>query len=206
MCHHNSDRLKHHIQETIVLCVVGGRDALIDLPCYSPESSSQPGKSVLNRSFQKPVKQQDDSSVLQDDSLALWKLPFLRQFPGTYWGMLECGSLHGLALSACGFCDFLCPLLMDFFRILFLTGISLPSHQSLGMSLLSYFFLPCYGSSKEIIKFLYKLHRSQWYQHWHFWGAHHVMSLFQWDRSKSSSHPDFILYLALHDQFFRLYS
>lgn len=120
--------------------------------------------------------------------------------------MLECGSLHGLALSACGFCDFLCPLLMDFFRILFLTGISLPSHQSLGMSLLSYFFLPCYGSSKEIIKFLYKLHRSQWYQHWHFWGAHHVMSLFQWDRSKSSSHPDFILYLALHDQFFRLYS
>ena len=61
ICHHNSDRLKHHIQETIVCVRRGGG-------CYHRSAVLQPRiqqpncKSVPNRSFQKPVKQQDDSS------------------------------------------------------------------------------------------------------------------------------------------------
>lgn len=38
ICHHNSDRLKHHIQETIVQ----EKNGVIDLPGYSTDSRSQP--------------------------------------------------------------------------------------------------------------------------------------------------------------------
>lgn len=68
------------------------------------------------------------------------KITLSKTVPKDLLGMLERGSPHGLALSACGSCDFSCPLLMNLFSLLFLTGISLPSNQSLGISHLSYFF------------------------------------------------------------------